>query len=173
MARLIFYKVMNNPTEKKCTKCGEVKDLSMFNKDKRGLYGHNPRCRLCYKSYSKVYRETNKDKIKAYRETNKDKIKYYLNNNKDKIKARHKAYRETNKDKLKAQRKLYNEANKHKIKAYINNNKDKIREYNKKISKNLTDTYVAGILGIPTHDCPKELIELKRAQLKLRRECLK
>lgn len=32
---------------KKCTKCGETKDLSSFRKDKRGKHGICPRCKYC------------------------------------------------------------------------------------------------------------------------------
>ena len=50
--------------EKKCTKCGEVKSLDEFSKDKRKKDGKQSRCKSCRKEYNKEYnRKCKKDDI--------------------------------------------------------------------------------------------------------------
>ena len=48
---------MCDVTEKKCTKCGEVKSLSEFNKNKKCKFGFRSECRLCQKKEGEVYRK--------------------------------------------------------------------------------------------------------------------
>jgi|688.fasta_scaffold333115_2 hypothetical protein len=92
--------------EKKCSKCGEVKLVSLFRKDRN-------QCKACVSAYNKEYNEVNNDKIKEYkkeyRETNRDKIKEYQKvyyNEEYK-----KEYYETNKDKRKEYQKEYRKSN--------------------------------------------------------------
>lgn len=149
---------------KKCTKCGEVKSLSEFSKDKSKRSGCQSACKCCVSIYIKA----NKDKIKA-------KDKAYYEANKEKINANVKAYKDANKDKIKAYMNVYIKKNKDKTKTkhkkYYKANRDKIKERQKKIynynSDNLSDGYISHRLAIPISSCPPELIELKRAQLKL------
>ena len=60
--------------EKRCSKCGEVKDLSAFEKDKSRKDGLHPQCKGCKKAYQKA----NADKIaeykKAYHKANADNL---------------------------------------------------------------------------------------------------
>ena len=134
---------MNNGTMKRCNKCGEIKDINMFNKRKGAKDGHRGQCKACRKEYYKEYHENNKDMIKEYQkeyhENNKDMIKEYQKeyheNNKDKIKESKKEYRENNKDKIKESKKEYYENNKDMIKEYYENNKDMIKEYKKEYCK--------------------------------------
>ena len=51
--------------EKKCTKCGEVKDFAEFTKNKKGKFGLQARCRACMNEISRAYHKANKDAIKA------------------------------------------------------------------------------------------------------------
>jgi len=95
--------------EKKCTKCGEVKDFDEFSNAKKGKHGKDSRCRTCVKEY----REANKEKIKQYR-------KEYYKNNKEKEKKRRALYRKKNKDK---------------ILLYLKKNKRKKLKYSKKYLK--------------------------------------
>jgi hypothetical protein len=121
---------------KKCNKCGVVKPLCEFSKNKSMKDGLLSRCNAC----RKAYREANKEKIaergKAYRKENKDKIteqkKAHYRANKDKILKQRKAYEEANKEKIAERGKAYREANKEKfderLRAYYQANKDKIAE---------------------------------------------
>ncbi len=64
---------------KKCTKCGEVKELGEFNKQKGNPDGLNYKCRECLRADKKKWREANPDKVKQSRRKwkgkNKDKVK--------------------------------------------------------------------------------------------------
>lgn len=118
---------------KKCSKCGEVKDISLFSNDKKRYDGLQPQCKQCYSEY----RKENKEKIflvkKKYREENKEKIhekgKIYREENADKIKQRKKEYYENNKEAVSEKGKIYRENNKDSIssrrKEWIKNNRDK------------------------------------------------
>lgn len=82
---------------KKCSKCGEVKDLSEFNtsgKLKSGLSKYQSSCKVCKKNY----REFNKEKIKQRRQQ-------YEKENAEVIAQRKKVYRELNREKLRQYRK--------------------------------------------------------------------
>lgn len=49
-----------------CSKCGELKDLASFGKDKKSKNGLRCECRSCRNAYFQAYREANKEKIKAH-----------------------------------------------------------------------------------------------------------
>ena len=49
---------------KKCTKCGEEKELVEFSKDKNRIDGFCPQCKVCTKLYKQIYYIENKDKVK-------------------------------------------------------------------------------------------------------------
>ena len=76
---------------KQCNKCGEVKDLSFFNKGSTGKFGVQRTCRSCMKEY----RQNNKEAIKerkrltyqATKETRKKAIKRWKLENQDKVRA--------------------------------------------------------------------------------------
>jgi len=53
---------------KNCTKCGEVKSLGEFNKNKNTKDGLNSQCKACQKAYY----EANKGKLAAYRESKRN-----------------------------------------------------------------------------------------------------
>ena len=71
---------MNKET-KQCSKCKEVKELSMFHSNKCNGDGLHSRCKECRKSETKRYRERNKEKLKEYdkeyKRKNKDKLKLH------------------------------------------------------------------------------------------------
>jgi len=55
------------PTKKKCTKCGEVKDISCFTKDPKAKYGTATQCKECYKKYFREhYKSSIKTRMKIY-----------------------------------------------------------------------------------------------------------
>lgn len=80
---------------KKCTKCGESKNISEFYKNKIRKDGHSNRCKPCeseaHKINWKIYYKENKEAIinraKMVRQRDKDKIKNrhrrYIKNNPD------------------------------------------------------------------------------------------
>ena len=128
----------NESTEqtKKCSKCGEVKTLSMFYKDRSRLDGKYPSCKSCHKAYKEANKETISKQRKAYREANKEliskRMKTYYEANRETVLKRVKAYREANKETISKQRKAYREANKELLskqrKKYREANRDAILE---------------------------------------------
>jgi hypothetical protein len=73
--------------EKKCAKCGEVKDSSLFRVEKRNTStGLTSYCRVCLGINQREYRRRNKDKIMAYYAENK--VRLYKNRQKVRAGAR-------------------------------------------------------------------------------------
>jgi hypothetical protein len=139
---------------KKCTKCGDVKSVEGFSKDKKSNDGLKPYCKKCasiaYKIYKEKYPNKRKEyyqkniqtircKGKEYRKKNRDKknkyAKEYRAANRDKILKQLKEYYHKNKEKNKERRyeyfKNYYKNNKHKVQEYYQKNKEKIREKDK------------------------------------------
>ncbi len=81
--------------EKKCTRCGEIKDVSEFNKCSKAKDGLDYWCRKCKKDFYKdpINKERKAKSDKAYAERNKEKIKQYKKdwqkNNKDRLRERY------------------------------------------------------------------------------------
>jgi len=138
----------------KCSKCGIIKNVNEFHKDKHTVNGVTTQCKECrnehyhihkkrISEHRKKYREKNKGKIakqqKSYRESNKEKIakrsKKYREANKEKIAEMGKRYREENREKEATRKKRWREANKERVsetgKSYYKKNKEKILERQK------------------------------------------
>jgi len=113
---------------KKCSKCGEEKELNEFYKSSKSKDGHNCQCRNCSISY--YYK--NSEKI-----SKKNKIHY--ENNKDEVKERVNLYRESNSNIIKERKAIYYITHRDKIKEYREKNQENIikyeREYYKRIAK--------------------------------------
>jgi hypothetical protein len=103
---------------KTCSKCGEHKDLTDFNKDSKSKGGFRNHCKSC----RKAYREENKDNIKKqqkdYQDANKDKIREYRERNKDAKRKYLKEYHVANKDRINERGRKWYRANKDKIGEY-------------------------------------------------------
>lgn len=157
-------------TEKKCSKCGEVKKLSEFGKNNNRKDGLQSKCKVCVLAYKK----DNKDKINIcaenYRKANKDKIKHIRDLNKDKMKAYSKVWRDNNKKKKASDAKLWYSNNKDKIKRKNKENATIVKNRDRYKAESLTDAYVSHQFNIPVSRCPKELIEAKRDQILLHRK---
>ena len=57
-----------------CSKCGEVKDKTEFNKCSSKKDGLQGKCRACWREYNRNYRKDNKERIADYRKNNKERI---------------------------------------------------------------------------------------------------
>jgi 5-methylcytosine-specific restriction endonuclease McrA len=55
--------------QKECRKCGEVKDVSEFNKHRRRKDGLSDWCKTCQSDYYKVWRKSNKERLSEYHTT--------------------------------------------------------------------------------------------------------
>ena len=104
---------MKNTIEatKVCTKCGEDKPLTDFNKKSAAPDGLTPHCKSCAKAYYEVNREKLVAQKKAYNEANREKrnaaSRAYREANREKVSAWKKAYREANREKINAANKAY------------------------------------------------------------------
>lgn len=111
---------------RRCTKCGQDKEINQFTKKKDG---YKAQCKECEKEKNKKYYENNADKIK-------ENFKKYYKNNLDKIKEKNRKYYENNMDKVKEESRKHRENNKDRIKRWKENNSDRVKEYNKKWREN-------------------------------------
>ncbi len=93
-----------NSITKKCTKCGETKEFSEFNKAKLGKDGLRSICRKCHNSDNKKWIKENRDK------NNKAKRTYYYKHIK-KVLAAAKDYIFRNKEFVSKKRREYNQNN--------------------------------------------------------------
>jgi 5-methylcytosine-specific restriction endonuclease McrA len=128
---------------KKCTKCGELKDLGEFSKDKSKSCGRRPSCKLCERKRVSEYKSKNPERVlesgRKYRAkpSNKEKTaeynKDYYVQNSEKIKERTKSWAENNKDKKRASDSRYSLENRSKLrenhKRWMAENPEKGREY--------------------------------------------
>lgn len=91
---------MEETVKKKCTKCGEIKDKSEFNKDKQKNDGYCPSCRVCRKKSAFLYRNKYKNKIRL------GKKKYSLKN-RSKIAYRQKKWYDLNRENILEKKRIY------------------------------------------------------------------
>ena len=105
---------------KKCNKCGEVKTVDCFSKDKAKKDGLMSNCKECVKKY----KQENKNKIREYH-------KNYRQENKEKVQGHYKKHYQENRDKLREYHKKYYRENRGYYKKYYQENKEKLREYQK------------------------------------------
>jgi hypothetical protein len=150
---------------KKCSKCGQVKEIINFSKNNKTKDKLHCSCKECDKEKHHKNRERNilnmrnykknnseklneyylknKENYKNYRESNKDLIKIYMKDYYISNQSKRKEYNEKNSEIFKEKRKEYNEKNsdllKKKRKEYYFKNKEKISEYNKNYRKNNID----------------------------------
>lgn len=141
---------------KKCSRCGEYKDIIEFKK-------YSSMCKNCRKEYKRENYIKNRESIlikqKIYREENKDEInkkrRKEYSQNREKFLERSKFYGSIRKEEIK----LYNK------KYYIENlekfilNAAKKRACNKKLSFNIDDKFIKKLL-INTKVCPLLGIDL-------------
>ena len=104
---------------KTCTKCGVVKPLDGFHRDKTRAGGRRPECKECVREDLRRYYEENRDKkleyARRYREENRDKVREserrYYEENRDKVRKSQSRYHEENRDKAREYRRRYYEEN--------------------------------------------------------------
>lgn len=98
---------MDQPTGKRCTKCGETKPLAEFGRDKVRQDGLTPWCKECKREQNRRYRKANPEKVSEYNrqwaEANPSKRlehkRRYREGNRDKEREGRRRYREQNRDK--------------------------------------------------------------------------
>lgn len=119
-----------NLISKKCTKCGQIKNINEFYKDKSKSDGLQSKCNICSKRKMKESYESNEGYYKEYSkkryEDNKKNIlkrkKKYYEDNKDNIKNYHRIYYKNNRKKI---------SEKNKDRYWNRGGKERISKYNK------------------------------------------
>ena len=96
---------------KECTKCGEVKALDKFCKNKTALDGHQYLCKVCNAAKTKTYYQANTEKETARQ-------KAWSKDNPEKHAARNRKWRKANPEKHGANVKAWKEANLGKVTEY-------------------------------------------------------
>lgn len=79
--------------KKKCTRCGDIIDRSLFRKDRRNLDGVSSYCKRCGAVLSGNYYRGNRDRVL-------DRCATYRKKNREKLAIRGKRYRQENPDKM-------------------------------------------------------------------------
>lgn len=89
--------------EKKCTKCGEVKSVSGFDRNKNTKDGFAFQCKNCMQLGARQYRADNREKLLL-------RTAHYRTKHREAIRQRQRQYRADNRDELNLrQRQLYSE----------------------------------------------------------------
>ena len=124
---------------KKCTKCGEVKQIECFSKDKGKKDGYQTLCKSCIKQYYEENKERINERKKQYREENKERILKRQKQYYEKNKERRKQYNQENKERKAEYNKQYSQENKERRaelnKQWRKENKERILERNKQWRK--------------------------------------
>ncbi len=128
---------------KKCTKCGETKELTEFHKDKNRKDGRRACCKVCQKQYYQANREKIAERQKQHRQANREKIaeknKQYYQENREKMKQ----YRQENREKMKQYRQENREQIAEQKKQYRQANREQIAEYQKQYFKENREVHYA------------------------------
>lgn len=83
--------------KKECTKCGEVKGVNKFSRNKDGAFGRRATCKDCMKPYFSELYEKNRDKIIA------NSLSYYANN-RESVRAYQDEYLDKNRELINSKR---------------------------------------------------------------------
>lgn len=145
--------MMNNLSEKTCSKCSETKPLTMFYKRSRNKDGYDGYCKACKNDFIRNYRQKYPDKYKEKVKKWNDKVSMSIKNDP--------VAKKEHRERLAKWRKS------EKGKAVL-------RSMKKKQVDNLSDVYVKKLLARGTSlthgDIPQGLVEMKKVKLKIDRK---
>lgn len=111
----------DSTTLKRCTKCGEEKQIGLFPRSGQAKDGHKPHCKACNSAYQREYAKTHKAQRRAY-----DAI--WREKNHESELRRFAEYRERNRDHVRALARAKYHANKEKAAEYRNRPEVKARK---------------------------------------------
>ncbi len=127
--------------KQECTKCGQVKTLAEFYKDKQCRLGVAAACKDCERDRGRIYREANpekeKERSRRYRAANPEKKKedsrHYRQSHRKERREADRRYRQANKKKRAEDNRRWREANKkqiaQRIRRWRSEHPEKVREY--------------------------------------------
>ena len=96
---------------KRCTKCGEVKSLDEFNRDRGKPLGRCSYCRACHRESVRAWREANRDRKREYQRA-------WYEANRDRQREYNRAWREANQDRYREYQRAWREANRYHLREY-------------------------------------------------------
>lgn len=126
-------------TVKACTKCGEVKPLDGFHKDKSKRGGRRSHCKECMAEYRRPHREEMREYHRRYREENREYYRRYREENREKILEHNRRYREENREAILEHRRRYYEENREEMMEH----QRRYYEENRKVMNAKTSSYYA------------------------------
>lgn len=136
---------------KVCTKCGECKAVTEFNKQAGRMLGIASNCKICRAKAKNKWKFANPEKVRAYdAATRKNKPEMML--------SKRAKYKANNPEAVRAS-----------LAKYQENNNEAIQERARFRVASLCKLYVAQRLGVRVADCSPELIDMKREQLTIYR----
>lgn len=96
--------------QKWCCKCGEVKPVSLFYKQKNGMHGVRRDCKECNKQKAAAHRKSNPEYYERYHAENadhtKERLARYLADNRDEINRKKREWRKKNPEKSSSRYKI-------------------------------------------------------------------
>ena len=139
---------------KHCTKCGELKSLDLFSKNKNKKYGVQPMCKECFRNYYIKNKEKYSIKSREWAANNPDKVKEkidrYKRNHPDRVKETQKRYRANNRLNSLERYKKYNRENRDKRRLLEQSRRARIMSSNGKLSIGLRNK----LLKLQKGKCP-------------------
>ena len=109
---------------KKCNKCGEIKSINEFYKDKTKKDGYRIDCKLCNNQRCKIYYKNNSTTIKQ-------RAAQWSKNNRQRANEKTKQWKDKHRDKVRAGAREYYHNNKDKYKRYLELNRENINAWHR------------------------------------------
>ena len=136
---------------KACTKCGEVKPLGEFSKDKTKGDGRKSACLACDRLYREENREKLAERARRYREENlekeADRGRRYREENGEKVAERHRRYREQNREAAAERTRRWSEQNREAVaertRRYYEENREAAAERTRRYYKDSPEKVIA------------------------------
>ncbi|MBP8242866.1 MAG: hypothetical protein KAX36_10835 [Thermoflexales bacterium] len=154
---------------KTCTKCGVAKGLECFHRQAKGKYGLRPDCKPCHiddvRNYIATHRESVNKRLNEWEKNNREKRRQIVKKSNEKrldqIRDRDRKYRAINAERIREQ-----------ARARYKSDKSKVKRGNARQVAELSDAYVSNLIANNNFSAklvPKELIEIHRVHLKIKR----
>lgn len=117
---------------KRCTKCGEVKPVSGFRRDRSKRDGRQALCKKCRCDYDRAYDEDRQEERRAYNEAHREeRLAYqraYREARREEIIDRQRDYRESHRNEIRDRDRDYREAHREEILAAKSKKKTEVRK---------------------------------------------
>ena len=150
---------------KKCSKCGEVKPINEFYKQKSHKDGLNSQCKCCRSQWAKLHYQKNSEEIK-------NRVSNWVDKNKEKVKIYKKEHYLINKESYQRNYEKNKPKYRERNKLYYQKNYDKLLKERQKKIIDLADRYIKNSLIRSGWDKTKlypDIIEEKRNIIKVKR----